>query len=260
MADRQAAALAGAATGAAARALAARLAQHGYQVSFPPGRDPAVFKVTGLPGSPYVEVNRRGQRPGRLPLHRPHHGRGRRGHRPAPGSRPAPGRVRAGHGDRDLGRHRDRVALPAPGRAACRPGPGGRCPARPPGRPRRPCTTGRTTRRDNHLPCRPHRAGRAAAPGRRRPGRMPALTSARPATGRLPPGHRLAGGAVHPGGRRGRQRRVGVLALVPGRRRPRPDRGPGHRPADRPQPGRSRAWARVTSGRTSRSRASSAWS
>ena len=30
--------------------------------------------------------------------------------------------------------------------------------------------------------------------------------------------------------------------------------------ADRPQPGRSRAWAPGTSGRTSRSRASSAWS
>jgi hypothetical protein len=56
MADQQAAALPGAATGAAARALAARLAQHGYQVSFPPGRDPAVFKVTGLPGRPDVEV------------------------------------------------------------------------------------------------------------------------------------------------------------------------------------------------------------
>ena len=51
----QAAAVAGAA-GAAALALAARLAQHGYRVSFPPGRDPAVFKVTGLPGSPDVEV------------------------------------------------------------------------------------------------------------------------------------------------------------------------------------------------------------
>ena len=56
MADRQAAALTCAATGAAARALAARLAQHGYQVSFPPGRDPAVFKVTGLRGRPDVEV------------------------------------------------------------------------------------------------------------------------------------------------------------------------------------------------------------
>jgi len=56
MADRQAAALPGAATGAAARALAARLAQHGYGVTFPPGRDPAVFKVTGLPGRPDVEV------------------------------------------------------------------------------------------------------------------------------------------------------------------------------------------------------------
>jgi hypothetical protein len=56
MADQQAAALPGAATGAAARSLAARLARHGYQVSFPPGRDPAVFTVTGLPGGPYVEV------------------------------------------------------------------------------------------------------------------------------------------------------------------------------------------------------------
>ena len=56
MADQQAAALPGAATDAAALALAARLAQHGYRVTFPPGRDPAVFKVTGLPGSPDVEV------------------------------------------------------------------------------------------------------------------------------------------------------------------------------------------------------------
>ena len=56
MADQQAAALPGAATGAAARSLAARLAQRGYQVSFPPGRDPAVFKVAGLPGGPCVEV------------------------------------------------------------------------------------------------------------------------------------------------------------------------------------------------------------
>ena len=56
MAEQQAPALPGAATGEAARALAARLAQHGYQVSFPPGRDPAVFKVTGLPGRPDVEV------------------------------------------------------------------------------------------------------------------------------------------------------------------------------------------------------------
>ena len=56
MADQQAPALPGAATGAVAQALAARLAQHGYQVNFPPGRDPAAFKVTGLPGGPYVEV------------------------------------------------------------------------------------------------------------------------------------------------------------------------------------------------------------
>jgi hypothetical protein len=44
------------ATGGPARALAARLARHGYRVMFPPGRDPAVFKVTGLPGDPDVEV------------------------------------------------------------------------------------------------------------------------------------------------------------------------------------------------------------
>jgi hypothetical protein len=56
MTEQQAAALPGAATDAAALALAARLAQHGHQVSFPPGRDPAVFKVTGLPGGPCVEV------------------------------------------------------------------------------------------------------------------------------------------------------------------------------------------------------------
>src|SRR5215471_15110123 len=57
MADRRAAALPGAARDAAALALAAQLAQHGYRVSFPPGRDPAVFKVTGLPGRPDVEVS-----------------------------------------------------------------------------------------------------------------------------------------------------------------------------------------------------------
>ena len=56
MADQRAAALPGAARDAAALALAARLAQHGYRVTFPPGRDPAVFKVTGLPGGPCVEV------------------------------------------------------------------------------------------------------------------------------------------------------------------------------------------------------------
>ena len=43
-------------TGQMARALAARLTVHGYQVRFPPGRDLAVFQVTGLPGDPYVEV------------------------------------------------------------------------------------------------------------------------------------------------------------------------------------------------------------
>lgn len=43
-------------TGQMARVLAARLAGHGYRVMFPPGRDPAAFKVTGLPGRPDVEV------------------------------------------------------------------------------------------------------------------------------------------------------------------------------------------------------------
>ena len=43
--------------GVLAEALAARLAAHGYQTWFPPGRDPATFKVTGLPGGPDVEVS-----------------------------------------------------------------------------------------------------------------------------------------------------------------------------------------------------------
>ena len=43
-------------TGEMARALAARLGEHGCCVTFPSGRDPAVFKVTGLPGDPDVEV------------------------------------------------------------------------------------------------------------------------------------------------------------------------------------------------------------
>jgi len=43
-------------TGEMARVLAARLAEHRYRVRFPPGRDPAAFKVTGLPGGPDVEV------------------------------------------------------------------------------------------------------------------------------------------------------------------------------------------------------------
>ncbi|HET9894601.1 MAG TPA: hypothetical protein VFQ44_06665 [Streptosporangiaceae bacterium] len=42
--------------GEMARALAARLREHGYQVMVPPGRDPAVFKVAGLPGGADVEV------------------------------------------------------------------------------------------------------------------------------------------------------------------------------------------------------------
>ena len=42
--------------GEMAQALAARLAERGYHVTFPPGRDPAVFKVNGLSGGPDVEV------------------------------------------------------------------------------------------------------------------------------------------------------------------------------------------------------------
>ncbi len=43
-------------TGELARTLAARVEAAGYQVQVPPGRDPAVFTVTGLPGDPQVEV------------------------------------------------------------------------------------------------------------------------------------------------------------------------------------------------------------
>ena len=57
MAEQQAAARPdGNMTDVMARALAARLAGRGYQARFPPGRDPAVFKVTGLYGDPDVEV------------------------------------------------------------------------------------------------------------------------------------------------------------------------------------------------------------
>ena len=42
--------------GEMAKLLAARLEEHGYTAAFPAGRDPAVFKVTGLPGGPCVEV------------------------------------------------------------------------------------------------------------------------------------------------------------------------------------------------------------
>ena len=57
MADRLGAVRpAAAVTGAAARVLAARLAEHGYRVTFLSGRDPAVFKLSGLPGDPDVEV------------------------------------------------------------------------------------------------------------------------------------------------------------------------------------------------------------
>ena len=43
-------------TGHMAHVLAGRLTAQGYQVDFPPGRDPAAFVVVSLPGGPYVEV------------------------------------------------------------------------------------------------------------------------------------------------------------------------------------------------------------
>ncbi len=43
-------------TGQMALAVAARLTVHGYDVWFPPGSAPAVFKVTSLPDAPDVEV------------------------------------------------------------------------------------------------------------------------------------------------------------------------------------------------------------
>lgn len=43
-------------TGHMARVLAGRLTALGYQVEFPPGRDPAAFTVVSLPGDPDVEV------------------------------------------------------------------------------------------------------------------------------------------------------------------------------------------------------------
>jgi hypothetical protein len=43
-------------TGHMAHVLASRLTAQGYQVDFPPGRDPAAFIVVSLPGGPDVEV------------------------------------------------------------------------------------------------------------------------------------------------------------------------------------------------------------
>jgi hypothetical protein len=43
-------------TGQMAHVLADRLTAQGYQVEFPPGRDPAAFLVISLPGAPDVEV------------------------------------------------------------------------------------------------------------------------------------------------------------------------------------------------------------
>jgi hypothetical protein len=43
-------------TGYMAHVLASRLTAQGYQVDFPPGRDPAAFIVVSLPGGPDVEV------------------------------------------------------------------------------------------------------------------------------------------------------------------------------------------------------------
>jgi len=57
VAERQGTATpAAAVTGATARAPAARLAEHGYRVTLLSRRHPAVFKLTGLPGDPDVEV------------------------------------------------------------------------------------------------------------------------------------------------------------------------------------------------------------
>ena len=50
-----------------ARMLAARVAAGGHQVVFPAGRDPATFKVAGLPGGPDVEVS--AQDDGRVSCH-----------------------------------------------------------------------------------------------------------------------------------------------------------------------------------------------
>ena len=44
-------------TGEMAQDLAARLTAHAYLVWFPPGRDPATFKLSGLAGDPDVEVS-----------------------------------------------------------------------------------------------------------------------------------------------------------------------------------------------------------
>jgi hypothetical protein len=89
------------------------------------------------------------QRPGRLPLHRPQHGRGGPGHRPAPGSWPSPSRTqrpRPGTAPRPSGRIPRRRGTPDQSscRRGKRKGPAGRgkpgCRHRPRhhGRPRRP--------------------------------------------------------------------------------------------------------------------------
>jgi hypothetical protein len=46
----------GTVTGHMARLVAGRLAARGFQVEFPPGRDPAAFMVISLPDEPDVEV------------------------------------------------------------------------------------------------------------------------------------------------------------------------------------------------------------
>jgi hypothetical protein len=138
MADQQAPALPGAATGAAARALAARLAQHGYVVSFPPGRDPAVFKVTGLPGRPDVEVS--AENDGSAACH--YTGCTAMQAAKVIARLPAPGRSQvqvagetatATWGGIEVEWH-----YQPPGRTTRRPSPDDGCPARPPGRSRRP--------------------------------------------------------------------------------------------------------------------------
>lgn len=99
--------------GEMALVLAAKPAEHGYRVMFPPGRDAAAFKVTGLPGSPGVEVI--AEYNGSAACHYTAAAQ-RRQPRSSPGSRsPATRRSRPPLLTRSSrrGRHRSRMALPA---------------------------------------------------------------------------------------------------------------------------------------------------
>jgi hypothetical protein len=83
--------------GVRAEALAARLAAHGYQTWFPTGRDPATFKVTGLPDDPDVEVSAGDD--GGTSCH--YTGRSRAEAASVIARLPVPGRPRAQAADRD---------------------------------------------------------------------------------------------------------------------------------------------------------------